>query len=219
MNGTRGKFFGWHLLLCGLLLASPLLLSCDAGDDGGTPTGPDAEYNPEVDPPRSSTNARVSPSTVTVSPIDDDPDTSLGDAVTTFTAYHRDPDGSPLEAVVVNFTSDPVVPFIDFNPFQALTGPDGGVSTSVTVDDETPPGSYVLVAWTSIGSGGPFTLGEAQLNVSRTAVAEAVSTPVVTGPGGAVGSFTAVADQSYTFTATGAVVSRCSPRYTTPIAP
>ena len=49
-----------------MVLALPLLFSCDAGDDGGAPTGPDSNYDP-IFPEGSLLALSLNPSSVSVS--------------------------------------------------------------------------------------------------------------------------------------------------------
>lgn len=173
----KGKTFLVLLPFAAVALLGLGFFACDTGDSPAPPTGPGSVYDPLIDDPQPGVTARVSPGSVTVP----NPDSEDRASRTTLIGYYRDPDGNPQQGLQMNFKADPVNPNITFNPPAAFTDRSGGASTEVTVGQNTPSGSYVLVASTSPASAGPNAQGQTTLSVVQEGVQGVEDLQITTG--------------------------------------
>jgi hypothetical protein len=155
-----------------LLLAGLAFVACDQGSSPTPPMGITGTDELLFDDPQPGVTARVSPSTVTTP----DPVTDR-DAETTLIGMYRDPAGAPVEGLQMNFTADPVNPFIVFNPTAGFTDSNGAASTRVVVDRDLLSGSVILMAYTSPASAGPNARGQTTLWVNQGEVVETPGIP------------------------------------------
>ncbi len=172
-----GKTFLVLLPFAAVALLGLGFVACDTGDSPAPPTGPGSVYDPLLDDPQPGVTARANPGNVTVpNPASEDRASR-----TTLVGYYRDPDGNPQQGLQMNFKADPVNPNITFNPPAGFTDSSGGASTEVTVGQNTPSGSYVLVAFTSPASGGPNAQGQTTVSVEQVGVPGVEDLQITTG--------------------------------------
>jgi len=160
----RATLLGLVPVFALVALAGFAFISCDTGSAPDPATGPISNYDPLFDDPQPGISARVRPNTVSV------PNASTGDrsSQTVMVGYYRNPQGEAVSGLQMNFKADPSSPNISFNPPASFTDGNGGASTEVTVGQNTPSGSYALVAFTSPASGGPNERGQTTLYVNQT---------------------------------------------------
>jgi hypothetical protein len=130
---TRMKRDARLLALLALLAVLPLgVLGCDAGDSPGAPTGPAAQYNPDIDYPGATITAVANRSSVA-------PGGDFG-----IIATIKDANGMPIEGVplVVSAEMGGAAGYFDFQTNPTLTDGSGKASIGVVVSAGCPAGSY-----------------------------------------------------------------------------